>query len=156
MALAALALLVLNDHVFKIHWPGGWTGKLSDVSGLLFFPLFLQGAWEWINLATGRYRGPSMTTLNAACGVTAFAFILVQLWPPAGEAYRWGLGLGQWPWYAIQRIGAELPPVRPVQLVADPTDLFALPAVGAAYWIGRGRASESRPKGRKGQIHPES
>lgn len=32
---AAVALLALNDHVFKAAWPGWMTGKLSDFAGLV-------------------------------------------------------------------------------------------------------------------------
>ena len=31
---ACVALLVINDHVFKARFPGWWTGKLSDLAGL--------------------------------------------------------------------------------------------------------------------------
>ena len=31
----ALGLLAVNDHVLKAHWPSWWTGKLSDVAGVV-------------------------------------------------------------------------------------------------------------------------
>src|SRR5438045_2459919 len=40
--LAAIALLLLNDHALKARWPGVVTGKLSDAAGLVFFPLLLR------------------------------------------------------------------------------------------------------------------
>jgi hypothetical protein len=39
--LFALATLILNDHVLKQRYPGWVTGKLSDVAGMVFFPLLL-------------------------------------------------------------------------------------------------------------------
>ena len=36
VALAALAVLVLNDHVWKARYPGWVTGKLSDVAVMGF------------------------------------------------------------------------------------------------------------------------
>src|SRR5690606_8292496 len=38
--LAAIGLLLLNDHWLKAAFPGSITGKLSDFAGLAFFPLF--------------------------------------------------------------------------------------------------------------------
>jgi len=46
IALAALALLILNDHVLKSAFPGPLTGKLSDVAGLMLFPIVLVAGWE--------------------------------------------------------------------------------------------------------------
>jgi hypothetical protein len=36
-----MAVLLLNDHLFRIHWPGWWTGKLGDFAWLFFFPFAL-------------------------------------------------------------------------------------------------------------------
>lgn len=38
---AALLVLVTNDHVLKAVWPGMVTGKLSDFAGLFAFAIFL-------------------------------------------------------------------------------------------------------------------
>ena len=42
IAIFAIALLVVNDHVLKLACPGLVTGKLSDFAGLMFFPLCSQ------------------------------------------------------------------------------------------------------------------
>jgi hypothetical protein len=39
--LFALATLMINDHLLKQYYPGWVTGKLSDIAGMVFFPLFL-------------------------------------------------------------------------------------------------------------------
>lgn len=39
--LTGILVLALNDHWFKIQYPGVLTGKLSDFAGILVFPLFL-------------------------------------------------------------------------------------------------------------------
>ena len=39
--LTGLILLALNDHYLKAAFPGKLTGKLSDLAGLLIFPMFL-------------------------------------------------------------------------------------------------------------------
>ena len=28
--IGSLALLLLNDHLFRVYWPGLWTGKLGE------------------------------------------------------------------------------------------------------------------------------
>ena len=45
--LGSVALLVLNDHLLKQAYPGWLTGKLSDVSGLVFFPVLLAMLLGW-------------------------------------------------------------------------------------------------------------
>ena len=37
LAIAALGLLVVNDHWWKDQFGSIWTGKLSDVAGLILF-----------------------------------------------------------------------------------------------------------------------
>lgn len=39
--LASLGMLVLNDHFLKAAYPGLVTGKVSDVAGLIVFPLMI-------------------------------------------------------------------------------------------------------------------
>ena len=136
--LVGIAVLVVNDHWLKGACGSWWTGKLSDVAGLVFFPLFLQAVWEVI-LATLRLRwGPSRRVLAWAAGATVTMFCLVQLWAPASWLYRHGLGHIQWPLRAGWSLmtGASTPPVAPVQLTADPTDCLAAPAVLLALWAG--------------------
>jgi hypothetical protein len=36
-SLAAMALLLLNDHIFRVFWPSWFTGKLGDFAWLFFF-----------------------------------------------------------------------------------------------------------------------
>ncbi|MFN8386502.1 MAG: sialidase family protein [Anaerolineales bacterium] len=41
LSLASVALLLLNDHVFKVFFSSWLTGKLSDFAGLYFFPFIV-------------------------------------------------------------------------------------------------------------------
>ena len=152
LALAAVAVLALNDHWGKAAAPGLVTGKLSDVAGLLFFPLFLQALWEVGCAAARRPAAPSRRVLGIAVGTTALVFTLVKLWPPAGEVYRHGLALLQWPPRALAAwVGSGvLPRPSPVLLVQDATDLIALPALALGWWAGRPRASEARAESHGG------
>ncbi|MBN1584730.1 MAG: hypothetical protein JXA89_28750 [Anaerolineae bacterium] len=44
-AIAAIGLLLLNDHVLKAAVPSWWTGKLSDLAGLYFSPFCCLFSW---------------------------------------------------------------------------------------------------------------
>lgn len=49
--LVAILVTAANDHVLKAAWPGFVTGKISDFSGLFFFPFLLTavlGRIRWI------------------------------------------------------------------------------------------------------------
>jgi hypothetical protein len=132
VSLAAIALLIVNDHVLKAAWPGLVTGKLSDVAGLVFFPLLLAAVAQ--QLRPGLRLRPTV----AACALlTALVFAAIKLSPLAGDAYRAGLGALQWPlravWALVQDYG--VPPLLRVALTPDVTDLIALPAVLVAVWL---------------------
>lgn len=124
--IAAIGVLLVNDHWAKATFDNAITGKISDVAGLVFFPLLLQSLVE---ISAPR---PSRRVLLGCIVATAVVFALVKTWAPAGEVYRWGLGLLQAP---IR--GA----IRPVMLVRDATDLLALPALAIAWWVGRRRSA---------------
>jgi hypothetical protein len=142
VALAALAVMVVNDHWLKAHSPGFVTGKLSDVAGLLFFPLLLQAAYELV--FTRREVGfiPSLRVALACCVATGLVFTLTQLWAPGALAFEWGLALLQWPARAL--LSWAVVPLRPVAHVADAEDLIALPALLVAFTLARRRAHTAR------------
>jgi hypothetical protein len=124
VTIAAIAVLVVNDHVLKAAYPGWVTGKLSDVAGLAFFPLLLAAVAERIGS-----RGVRVTVIAAAA--TGVVFAAVKTVPLAADAYRVGLAALQWPARAIGALvgGRATPGLGEVQLVMDPTDLLALPAL---------------------------
>ncbi|MBL8918970.1 MAG: hypothetical protein JNJ54_08945 [Myxococcaceae bacterium] len=143
VALVAMAVLALNDHWGKAAWPGLLTGKLSDVAGLLFFPLALQALWEVLSARGTRRWAPSRTVLVVAAVTTAVGFALVKLSPLAGEVYRSTFGALRWPLDAGVAVvrGAPVPAPAKVMLTQDATDLVALPAILLATLIGWGRAA---------------
>ncbi len=126
----AVVVLAVNDHWAKQRWPGLITGKLSDVAGLAFFPLFLQAGWELFASLRGPVV-PSFRVARNAAILTAVVFSAVKLFEPASLAYEWGLGLLRWP--------LDLT-LRPVSLTRDPTDLLALPALAISLLLARRRA----------------
>lgn len=132
-ALLAVALLVLNDHVLKAHAPGVVTGKLSDLAGLIFFPLLLAAAAEHAGLRRGR------TAVIAAALATGAVFAAIKLWEPAGDLYRIGLAALQWPFRALAAALTDtaLPALGRARLTADPTDLLVLPVLIVPVLLAR-------------------
>lgn len=127
IALGAIVVLSINDHLLKAHCANAVTGKLSDIAGLVFFPLLLAELWRLLTRRTSQWQ------IVMACIVTGAGFSAVKLLALPGDAYRWGLAYLQWPFRAL--IQARLVDVIPVQLTQDPTDLLALPALGIALWL---------------------
>jgi hypothetical protein len=106
--LGALALLVLNDHVWKAAWPGLVTGKLSDFAGLAVAPGVLAA------LLMARSRA---AVFGAHLAVGA-VFAAINVWPAAARAWEALMALGPLPW----------------AVTVDPTDLVGLGGL-AASWV---------------------
>lgn len=113
VALGAVAVLVVNDHVLKAAFPGVITGKLSDFAGMLFFPVMLQSAAEWLGVAPWADRRVAW----ACAAITAVGFAAVKTWTPAADAF------------------GTL--ADPTDLVALPAVLFAPGVAGRAAGAGR-------------------
>jgi hypothetical protein len=149
LAIAALGLLLLNDHVLKALAPGAVTGKLSDFAGLAFFPLLLVAGWELARSAAGRSGAPSLRTLVVAIAVTAVWFGLIKTVAPVAVATGWALGAAQWLVGLVANLttAGAIPPLRPTTIVVDPTDLIALLALAIPIRIGLGRIAPTRVGG---------
>lgn len=147
VALVALAILIVNDRLLKDAWPGPVTGKLSDVAGLVVAPLALQAGWEVLTWVAGRWTGPSRRVLAVAILLVGLGFVAIQVPGPSVDAYRVALGVLQWPFAAVGALasGRALPPITPVIATPDIADLLALPALGLAWLIGRGRSGRREP-----------
>ncbi|MFF5111431.1 hypothetical protein [Streptosporangium sp. NPDC000509] len=121
----ATFVLLINDHLLKALWPGLVTGKLSDVAGLLVAPpvlaLVLSLLFSSVLALSGGGASLAPIRLAALVAITAtgVGFTLVKT-TEAGAALAsraWTLAAG------------------PSLVLADPTDLVALPALGAAWLI---------------------
>lgn len=141
--LGAVAVLVLNDHWWKRAYPSLLTGKLSDVAGLVFFPLLLQALWEIARARTGAAWGPSRRALIVAVLATGAVFALAKTWPPMNALVRHADAALRWPLRAAWSVarGAPAPGLGRTALVLDPTDLLALPALLLALRIGLRRSA---------------
>ncbi|HWO65502.1 MAG TPA: hypothetical protein VNO31_36255, partial [Umezawaea sp.] len=111
LTVGATAVLLLNDHVFKQAWPGLVTGKLSDVAGLVVAPPVL-------GLLLGLFLAERIGAA-AAVLLTGVGFALVKLIPAGAEvaSAAWSVVNG------------------PSVVLADPTDLVTLPALGLSWWV---------------------
>ena len=129
VALAAICVLLVNDHVLKAAYPGFVTGKLSDFAGLIFFPLFLTAIYEFAATLARRDVRTDRLPLLVAIVATGVLFSAIKLVPEVNDVVRHALGVAQW---VIVPAGAAMP----THIVMDPTDLVALPALAVAYVIG--------------------
>jgi hypothetical protein len=120
-----MAVLVVNDWVLKRTSPGALTGKLSDLAGLAAAPVVLT-ALVGLALMLARRLGarvdPYLThaRLVAATLATGAGFAAIKL---SARAAGWLTG--------------ALGVVRPAAVAPDRTDLWCLPMLAVAYWIGR-------------------
>ena len=134
--LCALALWIVNDHLGKGLYPGWLTGKLSDMASLMVFPLLpiaLHDLWSRrARRSAQRAAGLGFTLALGWIVATGLVMATINVWDTAADAYRWGLGIAQWPVRAILEWGVyghAVPIVHPVRLTMDPSDLLTLPAL---------------------------
>ena len=150
LAMVSLATLVVNDHVLKAAARSTpWavvTGKLSDVAGMVFFPILVVAGLELWQRWRSSYEGPQLRQAIAVAAVVAVVFAAINVSDDAGIVYAWSLAVLQWPFRAglAWLSSSSLPALRPVVHVVDPAD--ALTVVGAVYvvWQTRWRARASR------------
>lgn len=128
LTLASLVVLVVNDRVLKpaIGAQAGWlTGKLSDVAGLVAAPLVATAVVDVLLWAIAKLGWPIDWTLRrwkllVAIAVAAAGVCAVKLSAGGAAAME----------DALRALGFD------AHVVADPTDLLALPALGLAWWQG--------------------
>jgi hypothetical protein len=112
VTVGAVVMLLVNDHLLKAAWPGPVTGKLSDVAGLAFAPALVAAV-----LCLLVPRVPARVAAAAGLVGTGLAFAWVKATAAGAEfaSAAWSV-------------------VRPSTVLADLTDLAALPALAVAWW----------------------
>lgn len=140
-SIAAVLVLLVNDHILKHLAPSVLTGKLSDFAGLFFFPFLLTAcvglvevAWTSVGLTRRFDRRRDLRVGLAACALTALAFCLIKL----------HAGSNAW---AAQALADVLG--LPVRIAPDPTDLLALPVLGPSLVLWRAVGRRSAPISRR-------
>lgn len=123
LPLAAAGLVFFSSLVLQPAFPNPVTAKLSMVAGGFFLPLFVSAL---LGLTT---REPLPTRIAVGAAFTAVLFISIAISPTAAREVCGLLDTVCGP-FGRQR-----------HLVADPTDLVALPSVALAvgYGLRRGR-----------------
>jgi hypothetical protein len=114
VTLLSLVVLVVNDHLLKDAYPGLVTGKLSDLAGLVVAPPLLALV---ATLLLARLRAQ----LAAAGSVAATGIGFVAM-----KATSSGATAGSAVWSVVN---------GPSVILADLTDLFALPGLALAWWV---------------------
>lgn len=125
---AALIVLIVNDHVLKAAYPGWVTGKASDLAGLVVFPLMILSA---LDLVAGLRHRQARYSLAAVTLATGVVFAAIQVHPGVAEAYREAYGFLQYPFRTLMGATNQVA----VQHTADPTDLVALVALFVPWLV---------------------
>lgn len=116
LPLLAVALFAANNFYLKFLAPGFITGKLSDALACFFLPLFISSVLEPFAPRSRRAR------VAVGCLLTLVLFTAVKTVPVASRALDQTLSLLTAPF-----------PLRLSSNRVDPSDLLALPFVGAAF-----------------------
>jgi hypothetical protein len=116
----AVALTAMNDHVLKNLWPSFVTGKLSDLAGVFFTPLF---ALAVMRLIARKRVSLTLATCVIVMIVFDVLFVLLKMNRDVRDAY-----VG-----ALESIGIT------ARSVMDPTDLIAMLVanVGTFFYVKR-------------------
>ena len=129
-SLAAIALLLINDHLLKQLWPSFLTGKLSDFAGLYFAPFVVLAVIFAIPFGPVQAQPWRVAFVGYLVIATCFAALKLSQ-ASAGPLLAIASGLG-----------------FPVVVAADPTDLAALCMLPLSYyaWSARARWPGGRPR----------
>lgn len=126
LPLLAVGLMAVNDAYLKPVLHDTLTGKLSDLAGCFFLPLWISAL---LALGTG---WTLQRRLAIGCASTAMLFTAISTSRLAAGAVCAALEVATSPFGLSGH-----------RIASDPTDLLALPLVGAAWWYGQ-RAGVAR------------
>ncbi len=121
LPLLAVVLTAVNDHYLKYQFPGMITGKLSDFTGLFYFPLFLCAV---VVLLVRLFRKDFVFNrglLLTAIVLTDAVFCVMKLNSAVKDLFV--------QWFSDH--------VFAIAITSDPTDLIALSISLACYFFGR-------------------
>ena len=119
VTLGALAVLLMNDLVFKALWPGAWVpGKLSDLAWMTFAPPVLAYILSFAML--GRAQAQRAAYVAAYAGLPLL-YVAFNTFQPVHDVILHVLGF----------VGGDGP-----RSPLDPTDSIVIPvAMAAAIWV---------------------
>ncbi|WP_315097515.1 hypothetical protein [uncultured Cellulomonas sp.] len=121
----ALLVLVVNDHVLKAALGTWWTGKLSDAAWLVVAPALLAALLAGASRLVGTTRASARSCAAVSLAAVGAGFVLTKTSSVGAQA-----------------ASAVLSAVAgPSVVLADPTDLLALPALVLAWAVARAASS---------------
>ena len=86
--LASLGLLLLNDFLLKPYYPSSLSGILSDLAGMVFFPIFFVAIAEFIAVILPKSPLATPRWFYVATALVAFLLVSVKFTDLGQEAYR--------------------------------------------------------------------
>jgi len=124
--LAAL-LILFNALYLRLHHPGFWSGKLSDVGICFLLPVLLAASWVLLakalqGLGLQRHFASPTPVARTSCLVAAAYFSALNLVPGFPRLHQTMMG------FVVK---------NPLLPVMDWTDLFCLAFTVAAYFFIR-------------------
>lgn len=132
---AAVVVLLVNDHVLKAWIGGTATGKLSDVAGVFVLPLLTLALVEALRSVLRRRWRSTRRDVLAHITVVGVGFALVKTVPVVRDAYEYMVGL-------LRALATgSLDSVTPILVYLDATDLLVLPVMVGTYVV----AMRARP-----------
>ena len=139
VVVAMLALWLVNDHVLKDLFGNAWTGKLSDVAGLVVFPLIPLAVYQVGCAWRKRVPRYQARVLYGSLLATLVLFVSINLSVACSDLCCSALAVAQWPLRALVSVatGDGLIGIVPVVATPDPTDLLTLPALAVPYLLER-------------------
>lgn len=127
--LTSLGILLVNDFLLKPNYPSPLSGILSDLAGMVFFPIFFVAVVEFLAvLLPGRpFARPRWFWIATA--VIAFLLVVVKFTDVGQEMYRALVApLMNTPIAGLTIGGGGA--------VSDPWDLLALFLAPIPIWVG--------------------
>ena len=86
-------------------------------------------------------REPRLRTwvLWSSLLATGAFMVGINLSEPWARVYTYGLSVAQWPFQATWSLitGGPIPQLATLTVTMDPTDLWTLPALSIAWWVGK-------------------
>ncbi len=125
LMLFSVFMLLINDHVLKIHAPSAVTGKISDFAGLFFFPVLLSAILHFIFKA---FHFQSRYLALISFSFTAISFSLIKTMP------------------LFNNFAESL---FSIQIILDPVDLMALIVLYPSWKLRQRVGSQKEVKSHK-------
>lgn len=126
LILSALVLTFLNDHYLKYQFPNFITGKISDFTGIFYFPLFIYALCVFIKSPNTRHNSINKTGLLICILTTDILFLSFKY----TDARIW----------LLEVFNSYL---FKIEIVPDLTDICALVMNAATYFFSLSYLNES-------------